>query len=127
MSGASQASAELGFKPVTLQATVAQAWVAAASINSRWRPSERSEAARSQVLSHDMPNMQRAKLQPLLPHKLHLLFVIRLFEAHRIAPSLPLGLGASLCEAFQSFTSLSNRLEQQTLSRCAHFKPWDPD
>lgn len=72
-----------GFKLVTFRPTVAWAWVAVPSLNTRCKANEHNETACTQALSDDMPSMPRPNLHPLLPYEMHLLYVIMLFEAHR--------------------------------------------
>lgn len=75
--------AGLRFNVVTFCSIVAGAWVAVLSLNTHCQPIEHNETVCTQALSDDMPSMHQPNLQPLLPYKMHLLYVIMLFEAHR--------------------------------------------
>lgn len=68
---------------VTFCSIAAGAWVAVLSLNTHCQPIEHNETLCTQALSDDMPSMHQPNLQPLLPYKMHLLYVIVLFEAHR--------------------------------------------
>lgn len=76
-------SACLQFKLVTFRLTAARAWVAVLSLNTHCKSIEHNQTACTQALSDDMPSMHQPNLHPLLPYKMHLLYVIILFEAHR--------------------------------------------
>ena len=76
-------SAGLWFKLVTSHTAVASIWVAVLSLNTHSEPTEHNDTACTQALSDDMPSMHQPNLQPLLPYKMHLLYVIMGFEVHR--------------------------------------------
>lgn len=68
---------------VTFRLSASRAWVAAMPLNTHCKATEHNETARTQALSDDMQSMHKPNLHPLSPYKMHLLYVIMLFEAHR--------------------------------------------